>query len=129
MQAGDGNSVGDGADLKKGYGITRIGFANSPQGAQAVTEFFADETLYLIGQHINLIPELDIVEVRLEQKGQTVVQDDLEVQPDGSFVGAFDLRFLQPGAVKVRLRGLMLVENGDEFGVFTHESSLFVKPR
>ncbi|HEY7493262.1 MAG TPA: hypothetical protein VIH59_19390 [Candidatus Tectomicrobia bacterium] len=129
MQAGNGNSVGVGADLTKGYGITRLGFANSPQGGQNVTEFFTDETLYLVGQHINLNAALDIVEVKLEQTGQTVVQDDLEVQPDGSFAGAFDLRFLQPGAVKVSVRGLMLGEHSDEFGVFTHESSLFVQPR
>ena len=109
-----------------GNSVTLVGYSNSPDYMQDVIDFSPWETLYLRVEHINLDPELDRVEITLEQNGKIVTNQAVQVQPDGSFTGEFKLSSLVPGDVNVIVSGLARMPDGSVREVLQHRSSIFV---
>ena len=107
-----------------GY-VTQIGFSNAIQGAGDVTEFFAEETLYLTVQDVDLDPQLAAEQTRvtaqLSQNGTELAVPLTHEAEWDAFVGSVELASFAPGEVQIQILGLV----GEEI-LLERSSSIFI---
>jgi len=91
--------------------VVTLGFSNDPDGEQDVTEFFADETLYITLRDVNVDPANPRFTARvfLQQPGlkgprsSVAITQNMVLHPDGSFTAAIPLTRFHAGAVRVAI--------------------------
>jgi hypothetical protein len=92
--------------------IATVDFSNDPDGDQDVTQYFADETLYVTLRDVNIDPADPRFTARLMlhqpglagPRGTVSIVKNMEMQPDGSFTAAIPLARFHPGSVRVAIQ-------------------------